>query len=363
MMFTFAHIRLIGMIRYILYRLLSGFVSIIMVAIIISAIIYHAPVDPARMSFDQRSDEATIKIYKQKYYLDQPFYIQTWKYFEDLSPIQYVHNSDIRISDYSFCKIISLGDDQIIVKKPYFRKSFVNGRSVWNQIMEAMPGTLVLACLAILFAIVIGLPLGVMAALNLNSLTDKIISVFCSVSYAIPSYVSALFFGIIFAYYLGEYTHLPLQGSLWDFNDMGDEGIYPSHLILPVLALGIRPISMIAQMTRSAVLDVLSSDYIRTSRAKGLSPLKVIVIHVLPNSINPILTTISSWFASLLTGSFFVEFIFNYKGIGLLTIGALNQFDIPLILGCSLVTVCLFVLVNTLTDIAYSYFDPRIKLS
>ena len=120
---------------------------------------------------------------------------------------------------------------------------------------------------------------------------------------------------------------------------------------------------MIAQMTRAATLDVLEADYVRTARSKGINIVKLIYKHVLPNSINPILTTISSWFASLLTGSFFIEYIFNYKGLGLLTINALNSFDVPLISGCCIVTVSIFVIINFVTDLAYAFFDPRIKLN
>ena len=351
------------MIRFLVRRLSLALLSVILVSSLIMAIIYYSPVDPSRLSFGQRSDEETISLYKKKYYLDKPLSVQILRVFEDLSPLQWIPNSDPRLADYSYSTLYKGELSKCIFKKPYFRKSYVTGQNVWDLIKEAIPGTFVLALTSVLVAIILGIVLGLMASLKFESWIDRTIMLFCSIAYAVPSYVSALFFGIVFAYSLGEYTGLPIQGSLWDFDDMGNQSLMLSHLILPVLALGIRPVSMIAQMTRASALDVLGADYIRTARSKGIGNILLLSKHVLPNCLNAIITTISSWFAALLTGSYFVEYIFNYKGLGLLTISAVNSFDIPLISGTCIITVIIFAVINVLTDIGYVYLDPRIKLN
>ncbi|MEP7195423.1 MAG: ABC transporter permease [Saprospiraceae bacterium] len=351
------------MLKFILNRFFIGIISILVVSVIITTIIFLSPVDPARLSFGQRSDEETINLFKKKYYLDQSLPVQIFRFFEDLSPVQYLAKEDLRAKDYSSTSIYENQTHWLILKKPYFRKSFTSGKPVWEIIAEALPGTIVLALCSIIFSAFLGLFLGFVASLKFDTWIDRSIMAFCSLSYAIPSYVSALFIGIILAYFFGDLTGLPLQGSLWDYDDSGDRKLYLINLVLPVLALGIRPVSMIAQMTRAASLDVIGSDYIRTAKSKGLGTYAIVRKHLLPNCVNPILTTISSWLASLLTGSFFVEYVFNYKGLGLLTINALNQFDIPLITGCCIVTVCIFITINFVTDLLYVYFDPRIKTS
>ncbi|MFN8280992.1 MAG: ABC transporter permease [Saprospiraceae bacterium] len=350
------------MIRAIINKLSLALLSVLTVAALITTIIFYTPVDPARMSFGQRSDEETIQLFKKKYYLDQPFYVQVWRYFEDLSPLQIITPSDPRMSDYRYTTLFSAYGQLWITKWPYFRKSYHDGRNVISHIAEALPGTMALALASILMSVFLGVAAGLYAGMNQNTTGDRLIMSITTILYAIPSYVSSLLVALIFAFVLGKWTHLPLQGSFWDFNDLGDEQIFVSHLILPALALGLRPVSVITQMTRTSVLDVLGSDYVRTARSKGIGKAKLIRHHILPNSMNPIITTISSWFASLLTGSFFVEYIFNYKGLGLLTISALQHFDIPMITGCCIVTVIIFIIISNLTDLAYTFFDPRVKI-
>ncbi|NOT36235.1 MAG: ABC transporter permease [Saprospiraceae bacterium] len=351
------------MISYIFKQIGLGIISVVFVAIIICGIVFYSPVDPARMSFGQRSDEETIQLFKKKYFLDQPLHIQVFRFFEDLSPIQWISKDDLRLNDYSYKSLSVWKDNILILKKPYGRQSYSTGKPVFEMIAQALPSTFALAFISILCAVFLGLILGFISALHVHSKTDKFILAFCSLSYAIPSYVSSLIIVILFAFVWGNITGLPIQGSLWEFSDEGELQLQLKNLILPVLALGIRPVSMIAQMTRVASLDVIQSDFVRTARAKGINNIKLIYDHLLPNCINPILTTISSWFASLLAGSFFVEFVFNYKGLGLLTISALNQFDVPLILGCCIVVVIIFVIVNLITDLLYAYFDPRIRIA
>ncbi len=348
------------MFYYIVKRIVLGIFAVLAVSGLVCVIVYFAPVDPARMSFGQRTDEETIEIFKKKYFLDQGIGLQVFHYFEDLSPILWISNSDTRLEDYTLFVLKKFKMHQLIVKHPYFRKSYTSGKSVWNTLTEALPATIILAFTSMFLAIIIGLTLGWWSALQHQKLADRIILSFCTLVYAIPSYISAILFAMVFAFYLGSWTGLSIQGSLWEFNDFGQVGLHLENLILPTIALGIRPVSMICQMSRASILDVMGSDYLRTAKAKGLTEWAYLTKHILPNSINPILTTISSWFASLLTGAFFVEYVFNYKGLGMLTITAINQFDIPVVIGCCIITVIIFVLVNIITDILYRFFDPRI---
>jgi peptide/nickel transport system permease protein len=152
-----------------------------------------------------------------------------------------------------------------------------------------------------------------------------------------------------------------VQGSLVELDDLGDEHTVWKNLILPAIAIGLRPVAIITQLTRSSMLEVLSQDFIRTAKAKGLSYYTVIMRHALRNALNPVVTAVSGWFASLLAGAFFVESVFNFKGIGDVMVTALLNFDIPVVLGAVLFTAAIFVVVNILADLLYAVFDPRVR--
>jgi peptide/nickel transport system permease protein len=153
-----------------------------------------------------------------------------------------------------------------------------------------------------------------------------------------------------------------MTGSLYELDDFGESyQIVWKNLLLPSLVLGIRPLAVIIQLTRSNLLEVLSQDYIRTAYAKGLSQYQVIFKHALKNAINPVVTAISGWFASLLAGAIFVEYIFGWKGLGKEIVEALNQLDIPVVMGAVIVIAFLFIIINIVVDLIYIYLDPRIK--
>jgi ABC-type dipeptide/oligopeptide/nickel transport system permease component len=142
----------------------------------------------------------------------------------------------------------------------------------------------------------------------------------------------------------------------------GEERLVLKNLLLPAVVLGIRPIAVIVQLTRSAMLDVLTMDYVRTARAKGLGERTVLWRHALRNALNPVVTSISGWFAALLAGAFFVEIIFDYKGLGFETVEALRKFDFPVLMGAILFAATIFVVINVLVDILYSVLDPRVSV-
>ncbi len=154
-----------------------------------------------------------------------------------------------------------------------------------------------------------------------------------------------------------------MTGSLYVVDDFG-EHIYIQwkNLVLPAIVLGIRPLAVVIQLMRNSLLEVLNLDYIRTAKAKGLRSYQVIKNHALKNSLNPVITAISGWFASMLAGAVFVEYIFNWNGLGKEIVNALNTLDLPVIMGSVLVIASLFIIINILVDIIYSWLDPRIRL-
>jgi peptide/nickel transport system permease protein len=345
------------MTSFFLNRIFSGFLVVIGVVCIISSIIYLAPVDPARLTFGQMSEDRAVEQKRKELGLDKALHVQLLYYLQDISPVLVTFTDrDLRniIAEKSFLGL------RFILKKPNLRQSFQTGRDVREVIFEAIPQTAILALTALLLASIIGMFGGFVAALNKDSLLDKLIISLSTVGYSVPSYVSAILLAVVFGFFLSDMTHLNLQGSLFDINDAGEDVFVFKNLILPAIALGVRPIAVITQLTRSAVIDVLSHDYIKTAKSKGLSFIEILRKHVLKNSLNPIVTTISGWFASLLAGAFFVEFVFNFKGLGFTTVMALINYDIPVLLACMIFVSIAFVIINILVDLTYKMINPTV---
>jgi peptide/nickel transport system permease protein len=154
-----------------------------------------------------------------------------------------------------------------------------------------------------------------------------------------------------------------MTGSLYSIDDFGEGSTMElKNIILPAFTLGIRPLSVVVQLARSSFLDVLSQDFIRTARAKGLSNRAVLINHALRNAMNPVVTAVSGWFAGLLAGAVFIEYIFGWKGLGKEIVDALENYDFPVVMGGVLVISLAFVIINILVDIIYGVLDPRVSL-
>jgi len=179
---------------------------------------------------------------------------------------------------------------------------------------------------------------------------------------SLPSYFAAILMAWIFAFLLKDYTGLSITGSLFEY-DLNGKYLAPQNIILPGITLGLRPLSVVVQLTRNSLDQQMKQNYFRTARAKGLSVNQAIRRHALKNALNPVVTAISGWFASMIAGMVFVEYIFSWKGIGFMLVEALNQYDFPVVMGCILIISTIFIGINYLTDFVYTLLDPRIRLS
>ena len=321
------------------------------------------PADPARLTLGQRSDLQSLENVRKELNLDKPLFTRYLLYLNDISPLSIHTHDPVSQERYQYQKLIPLPRDRCLALKfPYLGRSYTTRKEVSHILAEALPGTIILAISAMLLATIGGILLGVMAALKKNTIWDTG-SIAASVAgISVPSFFAGLIIAYVLGYVLRPYTGLDMTGSLWEYNPMGERRLALENLILPTIALGIRPMAIITQLTRSAMLDTLSQDYIRTAYAKGLSQAKVVWRHALPNSLNPVITSISGWLAELLAGSFFIEYIFGWKGVGKIAVDALDRFDFPLITGSVLLTAFIFIFISFITDVLYKVFDPRVRL-
>lgn len=357
------------MFRYILNKIVYGFLTLLGVVTIVFLLFTVLPGDPARMMLDQKEDPEQLALIRKNLGLDQPVWKQYLYYLNDLSPISLHENSgnsytSIESGKYNGIYLISFGNKSILLKSPYLRVSFQKqGKLVSDIIKETLPNTLVLAVSAISFAIIVGILLGIWSALVKDSWWDRTLLVITSIGMSTPSFFSAIIIGYIFAFLLHSMTGLSMTGSLYEIDDLGEgKHLTLKNLILPAFTLGIRPLAVITQLTRNSLLETMNQDYIRTAYAKGLKAKDVIRKHALKNSLNPVITATSGWFASMLAGAVFVEFIFGWNGLGKEIVNALNTLDLPIVMGAVLIIATTFICINILVDIFYGILDPKVRL-
>jgi peptide/nickel transport system permease protein len=318
--------------RYFFGKIVYGFTVLFGVITIIFFLFALVPGDPALIVLGQRAGKDAIEAVHRQLGTDRSVPVQYLNYLNDLSPVS-IHNNNspqsLRYLDpkkYSWKPLAKLGSHNVLVlKSPYLRRSYVSRREVSAIIGETLPETAVLAFAAMIIASLGGIFLGVVSAVKKNSLLDRSVFVLATVfGMSAPSFLVGLMMAWIFGYLLTQWTGLGPAGSLHEFDVWNGEEIRWRNLVLPAITLGIRPLSVIIQLTRTSMLDVLSQDYIRTARAKGLSPARVIFRHALRNALNPVVTAISGWLAGLLAGAVFVEKIFSWHGIGYEVVEALK---------------------------------------
>jgi peptide/nickel transport system permease protein len=351
------------MLNFILRRLFYGLLVLFGVVTAVFLMFNVLPGDPARQALGQRADKATLKAVRAEFGLDEPIYIQYVAYLNDLSPLAIHESNEANQEKYDYFPLLQVGSDQVIVAKaPYLRRSYQSRRPVGGILKGAFPQTAILAFTALCFASIVGVIFGVLSALYRYSWRDHTLMIMAIVGIGTPSFFSAILFSWIFGYLLADTTHLNMFGGLYDYHPFEGKVLMLKNLILPAITLGIRPLAIVTQLTRSSMLDVMSMDYVRTAVAKGMSQRAVIVKHALRNALNPVMTAVSGWLASLLGGAFFVEYIFDWKGIGKVTIDALNKNDFPVVMGAVLLIAVIFIVVNLLVDIMYGVLDPRARV-
>ena len=356
------------MLNFILKRIGYGLLVLFGVITLVFFLFNILPGDSARMMLGQRADEKSVEIIKKDLGLDKPLYIQYLCYLNDLSPISFHSlNPESAVyldkDKYSFSTIVKTQNNSLVIKKPYLRRSYQSKRQVSEILSEAFPNTIILAVVSMSFALIVGVLLGSLSAIFNGSWFDKINLSVIVLGMSLPSFFAAIIFAWLFAFILAPYTGLSMFGSLYAVDDLG-QGQYLDlkNLILPAFTLGIRPLAVISELTKSSLLDTLSQDYIRTARAKGLGKYKVIKNHALKNSMNPVITSVSGWFASLMAGAVFVEYIFDWKGVGVVIVDGLEKYDFPVVMGALLVICVLLVIINIVVDILYGVLDPRVRV-
>ncbi len=307
------------MIKYIFKNIINSLLIILGVLSVSFILTFLLPGDPAKMILGQRADEESVKAVRAELGLDKPFYLQ------------YIN----------FISRVFKGD---------LGKSYLTNRDVSETILEKIPATALLSFTAILISSFIGISIGVISSVKPYSIRDYTFIIISLLGISIPQFVLALILIYIFGAKLKAFPIAGYINNGWIF------------IVLPAIALALRPLAITARITRTSMLDELNKDYVRTARAKGISEFKVIVKHALRNALNPVVTTLSSSLAATLGGVFFIEYIFNWPGIGSLAMDSILKLDFPMIQGTILFSAVVFVIINLFVDILYAFLDPKVKL-
>tara|TARA_B100001063_G_scaffold186442_1_gene176446 strand:+ start:96081 stop:97151 length:1071 start_codon:yes stop_codon:yes gene_type:complete len=353
---------------FIIRRLFYGLLVLWGVITVVFFIFTILPGDPARMMLGQRADQEAIEEIKKELGLNRSIWVQYALYLNDLSPISYHSKAESSAtyyveSKYSGKTLFETQSSLWVVKPPYLRRSYQSQKKVASILLESLPETAVLAVAAVAFATLVGVLLGLLSALFQDSFLDRSLLLIATSGMALPSFFVGVLAAWLFGHLWADYTGLNMSGSLYEVDDLGrGEYINWSNLVLPAITLGVRPLSVILQLSRNSLLEVLSMDYVRTARAKGLSSRVVLFKHSLKNAMNPVVTAISGMFASLMAGAVFIEIIFSWKGIGWEIVNALEKYDLPIVMGAVLIIAVIFVSINILVDIIYGVLDPRVRV-
>ena len=354
------------MTSYIIRKILYGLAVLWGVVTLVFFLFNIVPGDPVRMMLGQRADEADVQAIREELGLNQSVFKQYTDYLNDLSPISFYENEngERKYDNFkSYCVLAKIVDVDVVLKTPYLRYSYQSKRSVGTILSEAFPNTLILAFVAITFALVLGVFIGVLAAVVNTDFVNKLTLFITTIGMSLPSFFAAILVAWLFGYVWESFTGLSMTGNLYSVDDYGN-GAYLDlkNLILPAFTLGLRPLTVVVELTRTSLLEAMSMDYIRTARAKGLKQWRVVTVHALRNAMTPVVTAISGWFASLLAGAVFVEYVFDWKGIGVIIVDALDTFDFPVIMGAVLLIGFMLIIINIVVDIIYGVLDPRVRV-
>lgn len=318
--------------RYILMRLAKAAVILFAIVILNFCLIHAAPGDPAAVMAGEAgaSDELFLQQLREKFGLDQPFHIQLWKYISGLLQL-----------DMGY--------------------SYRQDAPVWDLIMDRLPATLLLTGAAFVLSIVLGVVAGVMAAVRVGKWADTAITVAALLLYATPLFWVALMAILLFSVQLGWFPSYGMESigsELTGFRYWLDVA---HHLVLPALTLGLIYLAFYSRLSRTSMLEVLETDYVRTARAKGLPKRLVIYKHALRNAVLPVVTFAGLQFGQVISGAVLVETVFAWPGLGTLAFESILRRDTPTLLGILFFSALMVVVMNLLTDVIYRRIDPRIK--
>lgn len=352
---------------YVIRKLLYGLAVLWGVATLVFFLFNILPGDPAQMMLGQRADKESVDAIREELGLNQSLGKQYVDYLNDLVPLSFydVSKGEENLEKRApYAHIATFGTTAIVLKAPYLRMSYQSKRKVSNILGDAFPNTLLLAFVSISIAFLLGLTIGILTAILNTNFLNKLTLFITTIGMSLPSFFAAILMAWIFGFILEDVTGLSMTGSLYTVDEYGrGEYLTLSNLILPALTLGMRPLAVVVELTRTSLLEAMSMDYVRTARAKGLKPWRVICVHALRNALNPVVTAISGWFASLLAGAVFVEYVFDWKGIGVVVVDALEKYDFPVIMGAVLLIAVMLIIVNLIVDIIYGIIDPRVRIS
>jgi len=316
-------------------------------------VIFSTVPDPARQLAGQQASEQTVAAIRAKHGLDQSVTTRYVRALAALSPIGMRREATTQIGGES---ATSWG-----LRAPSLGTSWVSERPVVDVLLEALPGTAILAAVSMVLALLLGLPTGLLAAIRPGSWWDRVVVGGSVLGMSAPSFFVALAVGYVGAVRCYDWTGLPLTGSWIEVDWQNGPRIAWANLILPAITLGMRPWAVLAQLMRGAATDVLEQPHIKTARAFGATNREIVYRHVLRNALNPVLTSASGWMASMLAGAVFVEFVFGWRGLGYTLFDALEQNDLPIVMGGVLFISAMFVMIQAFTDGAYRWLDPRAR--
>jgi ABC-type dipeptide/oligopeptide/nickel transport system permease component len=306
------------MAAYLIRRVLVAIPTLFAMILVTFLMSYYGPGDPAMAILGPKATPEAIEKFRQDWGLDDPVAVQFFRYTKN-------------------------------ALKGDFGISYKFRRPVMDRLEREIPVSAKIGILAVIVTVMISIPLGILAAVQRGTWIDQSITVLVLLFISVPNFVMAFWFMWVFSLKLGW---LPVGG--WG---------RPEHYVLPVLILGTRPAAFITRLTRSAMLDVIKQDYIRTANAKGLARKVVLAKHALRNALIPVITVLGGLFGALLTGSFFIERIFGIPGMGRTSVQAIFERDYPTTMATVLIFGLVFIVMNLVVDIVYTVIDPRIKYS
>ena len=355
------------MIRYLIRRLLQAIPTLIGVSIISFALAYAAPGDPIQFRGfgDPNMTQEALDSLRRYYGLDQPVPIQYVSWFTGIT----LRTDDVReeFADranscgYLGAVNLTVCDTGGGVIRGDLGTSIQTNQKVWDRLVERMPATLELGIASLIFSLVVGIPLGVLAAIYRGSIFDNAVRVLTVIAQAIPNFWLGLMLIFLFGVVLGW---LPTGGrqtvSLTGETSLIDKA---RHLLLPSLVLGLGGLALLMRVMRTEVLEVLHNDYVRTARSKGLRDRTIYFTHTFRNALIPLMTILGPAIFGVLGGAVVTETIFSWPGIGRLTISAITQQDYPMALGAVMFFAALTIIGNLFSDILYGIVDPRVRLS